>query len=317
MKSTFVKQKKMKLSKQYGNNTELFFDDEKIEDVLYNENPPCPTPANIFLPIKERMLEIRRLFENESISAFSVKVLQLLESNLTISRAIYQEINGFLSRLIPDLIKPVLKHDIHDFGPIIENIWKFAQNNDLVKEFGNNVYRWYEHHRRYSEAREALEKLIGVAIRNKDRSNEALYKNNFAFDYLVEHEWKKAVSRFKEAAEIFIEENDMFNYCNSMANYWICETERANNIDDIKIIEKEIKSVEERLGKSIEEELCSGGNYWHHRKPYFLCAKLEERKGNIKNAILLVKKAIAITKGCQTSYPQEDCEYLEMLRKSL
>jgi hypothetical protein len=289
----------------HNNNIELVFDDENIEDVLYNKDRSGPTPANIFLPLKEKMYEIRDLFEKKSIESFSSKVSELLSGTLPISQEIYLEINDLLSELIPAYPKPILKYDIHDFGDIIEKMWKYAQTNNLQERFGTNVYRWYEHYGHYSKARDVLQELIRIAIEKRKRLDEAMYINNLAFEYLLEKEWRKGAPLFKKAAEIFFEEKDRFNYHNARANYLTCEIE-SNNIEDIEAIEDEVESIKEFLNVI--------GDY-RTRKPYILLAKIEEKKGNINKAISLVEEAISITQNTNTIYPEEDKRYLDDLKK--
>jgi hypothetical protein len=255
----------------------------------------------------KKMDEIRNLFKNKSISAFSEKVLELLKEPLEVSKNIYLELNEFLSELIPNYPKPFLKYDIHNFDESIEKIWAFAENNGLEEKFGTNIYRWYEYHHHYSKAREILQKLIDIAEKNNDRLNQAIYMNNFAYEYLLEQKWEEGAHFFKIAEELFEfeKEKDAIHFYNAKANYWTCKIEN-NDVDDIETAEREIKL--------ILDKLTSGGSPWHLRKPYILLAKLNEQKGNIKEAILLVEEAISVTKDSATLYTEEDRKYLNKLK---
>mgnify|MGYP001569933459 FL=1 len=253
----------------------------------------------------KRMDEIRNLFKNKSISAFSEKVTELLREPLKVSKNIYFELNEFLSEFVPNYPKPKLEYDISNFGEIIEKIWAFAENSGLEEKFGTNIYRWYEHHGHYSKAREILQKLIDIAKKNKDRSSQAIYTNAFAFEYLLEQkEWEKAASLFKKAEKLF--EKDTITFYNAKANYWTCKIEN-DDVDNIEAAKRELNL--------ILEKLSSGGSHWQIRKPYILLAKLEEQEGNIKKAIELVEKAISLTHGSPTLYTEEDREYLDKLKK--
>lgn len=252
-----------------------------------------------------RMDEIRDLFKNKSISAFSEKVSEILTEPLKVQEKIYLELNGYLSELIPDFPKAILEYDTHNFGEIIEKIWRFAKNKGLEKKFGTNIFRWYEHYHHYSKAREVLEELIKIAIKNKNRRDEAVHINNLAFEYMLEEKWEEGAPLFEKAADIFLEEKDEFQYWNSKANYLLCQIE-SNNIDDIKRMEKEIELIKKNLTKIGD---------WRTRKPYILLAKLEEKKGNIERAISFVEEAISSAQNSQTTFSEEDREYLNKLKK--
>jgi len=276
-----------------------------VEDEIGIYIHPENKKVNEIKKIVEKMDEIRNLFKNKSISALSEKVLEILSEPLKVSEKIYLELNEYLSELIPDFPKAILKYDTRNCGEIIEKIWRFAENKGLEKKFGTNIFRWYDHYGHYSKAREVLQKLIKIAIKNKDRRSEALHTNNLGFEYMLEEKWEEGASLFKKAADIFSEEKDEFQYWNARANYLICQIEK-DNIDDIESMEKEIELIKKNLTKV--------GDF-RTRKPYILLAKLEQRKGNIEKAISFVEEAISSAKNSQTTYTEEDKEYLNKLKK--
>lgn len=267
--------------------------------------PPDKDISQIInMDIIVKMDVIRDLFQNKAIPAFSEKVSELLKGPQKLSKNIYFELNEYLRELIPNFPKPDLKYDIRNFSEIIENIWIFAGNYGLEERFGVIVYRWYEHNGNYPKAREILQNLIDIAEKNNDILKKGMYTNDFAFEYLLEQNWKEAAKKFKEAEELFRGKDEILFY-NAKANHWTCKIEN-NDIDNIEAIEQELKSILEKLRLS--------NSPWHVRKPYILLAKLEERKGNIEKAIEHVEKALSLTQTSTTLYPEEDRKYLNKLK---
>lgn len=299
---------------KYKPQKKLYFDDENIEELLYSDNPAGPSSADIYLPLKEKMKEIRSLHESGDIALFKSKIMDLFCAQDNLSSDIYLQIIAWLRKLIPDQIKPILQNDIHDIGLIIERIWFYSLKHDLINQAGVMVQRWYEHNGNYTKAKEVLVIMIDLAIKQKERSNEALYKNNYAFNCLVEKNWKAAIPLFKESSEIFYELNNTFQYVNAMLNHWLCRIELFDSGESIKI-EEEINSLEEHIRESLENQMNSSGDYWHRRKPFILRAKIEERKGNYEKAIEYIEYAIKSMKDFKTTYLEEDEKYLAELQK--
>ena len=277
---------------------ELYFDDEELEDI------PNPTPADIFIPQKERLYEIRELFRKKDIPLFIKKLTGFIQEYENISQIIFEELYEFLKELLPQFhAKQILMYDIKNLGPFIDSIWDFAVKNNLEKEFGEKIYHWYEHYEKYDKAKPILKKLLEIAKEEGDRISEAHFSNNYAYQFLLQGEWIEGVELFKQAAEIYKEEGKDFNYNNSRANYWLCITE-INNEEIFSDLEVEIVSIHKAL--HAEDDARS-------RKPYYLYAKLEERKDNIDMAISYIKRAIEISEKCNSAYAEDYRKYKEYL----
>ena len=116
---------------------------------------------------------------------------------------------------------------------------------------------------------------------------------------MLEGRFSEAIPLFEEAARMFEQLNITFQYANSRANYWICRV-NLDDIDDMEGIEAELKALLKILSQS---------GQWHERKPLILLAQIEERRGNIKEAIDLVEQAIKSSRYSNTHYPEQDVIY--------
>jgi tetratricopeptide (TPR) repeat protein len=212
-----------------------------------------------------------------------------------------------ISNFFPYCPNPAKKYDITNLENLLLKIWKLAlQKQDiyLLGKVGTPLFRWYEHHGEYEEARQILGKLIEMSRQVKDRINEALYLNNFGFEYILEKKWNDAISYFELSAKIFKEKNITFEAVNARANYWLCKFE-LDDVDDVESVETELNEI---------YKIFNGARRWYERKPLILFAKIEEKRGNIKKAIDFVKNAIESARDSNTTYPEIDRKYLEHLR---
>jgi tetratricopeptide (TPR) repeat protein len=169
------------------------------------------------------------------------------------------------------------------------------------------MYRWYEHHGAYEDARTIQRRLLEICRTAGQRMNAAVLINNLAFEYQLEGEWRQAIPFFEEAANVFRELKSDFQFANSRANYWMCRF-ALDNVEgsDMDAASAEIKALAETIGQS---------GSWIERKPLILLAKIEEKRGNLSNAITLAKSAILSSRNSGTRYPAIDKEYLDSLRK--
>ena len=121
---------------------------------------------------------------------------------------------------------------------------------------------------------------------------------------MLEGRFSEAIPLFEEAARMFEQLNITFQYANSRANYWICRV-NLDDIDNPEGLEAELKTLLKILSQS---------GQWHERKPLILLAQIEERRGNIKEAIDLMEQAIKSCRGSNTLYPEQDVIYLGRLQ---
>jgi tetratricopeptide (TPR) repeat protein len=285
---------------------EFFFDDEPLESILYSHPSQGPTPANLYLTAQDDMKEIFASFEDDNIQTMIQKASELAMSGHKISMGMCYEILVIMKHIIPDFTNALIKFDLSPLQLLLEMIWKQSlevKDEKLQKGSGTLLYRWYEHHCKYQEARQVLKKLLEIHREEGNRIQEAILVNNLAFEYWLEGKPADAIPYFEEAAKIFKEEDDSFNCSNSRVNYLMCKSSLCQ-LEDNEEIENELREHAQTLSSS---------GRWHERKPWILLAKIEERRGNIEEAINLVKKAIESSKNSNTRYPEQDREYLNHL----
>jgi tetratricopeptide (TPR) repeat protein len=286
---------------------EIAFDDESLESILYGEQLPGPTPANLY----SRGIEFTRNFTaalgSSDIQKIAAVVDEFAGEKVPLSIGCCFELTAIMESLIPNYPCPVLEFDLSAFGPLLTGIWELAlqaANPILQDKAGSALYRWFEHHERYEEARQVLTKLIEIQKSLHDRKAEAVYLNNFAFEYLLEKRWGDAAPLFEKSAEIFKETGQDLEHANSWSNYWTCRFE----CDDLH----QMEAAEEEL-RAHARTLSSKGS-WHSRKPFILLAKLKEKQGDIRKAIKFVKKAILASQKSRTRFTELDGEYLDRLK---
>ena len=290
-----------------GERTQFFFDDEPLESILYGKPTNGPTQANLFLPVREQIDAIVKAYKAGNIEETTRLSAALGYSSSDISIGMCHEIASIMKNIIPDYTNAIITFDLSSLRTLLEKIWRQSlsvKNRELQKSVGNPMYRWYEHHKKYHDARMVLKKLIRIFREEKRRSSEGILINNFAFEYWLEGNPKDAMPWFRKAESIFKKIKDTFNKANTRVNYLMCKF-ALDELEDTEEIENELKEI---------TTVLSSSGLWHERKAWMLLAKIEERRGNIDEAIALVKKAIESAKNSNSRYPEEDKEYLRQLQ---
>lgn len=285
----------------------FYFDDDPLEHILYGADLNGPSPANLYAASYTHVQKIIKACEEKNLADLSSAISDLAEDHTNISIGMSHRIMATISNFFPYCPNPAKNLDITKLEILLVKIWKLAlQTQDiyLIGKVGTPLFRWYEHHGQYEDARQILSKLIEISRQVKDRINEALYLNNFSFEYMLEKNWSAAIPCFETAAIIFKELNIVFEAANARANYWICKFE-LDDVDDVESVETEMNEI---------YKIFNGAKRWYERKPLILFAKIEEKRGNITKAIALVEKAIESAKDSNTTYPEIDRKYLEHLR---
>jgi tetratricopeptide (TPR) repeat protein len=284
----------------------LVFDDVPIEETLYRKNGRSPSPAGLYSKGLEFARKLRSAQRKRSIRRMADAAAKWAAEKGPLSAGCCMELAGILKSVVPNCPLPKLKFDLAPFGPLLEDIWASAlrgADERLQDEAGAILYRWYEHLGRCEEARRILTRLIELARAQGNRGMEGVYTNNFAFEYQLESRWEEAARLFAQAALIFKETGQKFEYANSRSNYWTCRFECADF--------RESAEADEELARHMAT-LGDCGN-WCARKPFVLKARLAEKGGDIPQAIKLVKKAIRSSAGGPTRYGEIDREYLRKL----
>jgi tetratricopeptide (TPR) repeat protein len=288
---------------------EFLFDDEPLENILYGADLKGPSPANLFLPAWKNVRKILTACKEEKLTDIISAASELANSDIRISGEMCYQISEAIGRFFPYYPNPVMKQDLSTLKDLFEKIWRLtSERPDVIHQdkAGTLLYRFYEYHGQYEDARRVLSRLIQISKDQNDKKGEALYTNNFAFEYLLEERWEEAIPYFEEAARMFKEAEIPFEFYNARANYWICKY-HLGQLDDIERMETELKEILSKF---------KGSGRWYERKPLILLAKIEENRGNIHKAMALVEKAIESTRDSNTRYPEIDAEYLDHLKRS-
>lgn len=294
-----------------GERAQFFFDDEPIDSILYGKRTNGPTQANLFLSVREQMQKIVKAYKDVDIQeAIRLSVEPGLMKH-DISIGMCHEIAGIMRNIIPDYTNAVIKFDLSPLKTLLEKIWRQSlsvKDRDLQRSVGNPMYRWYEHHKRYHEARKVLRRLIKFCREEKNRSSEGILMNNFAFEYWLEGNPKDALPWFRKAELIFKKTNYTFEKTNARVNYLMCKF-ALDELEDTEEIDNELKEI---------ATILSSSGLWHERKAWILLAKIEEGRGNIDKAIALVKKAIESAKNSNTIYPEiDECDLIYLQNKKI
>jgi len=286
----------------------LVFDDEPLERILYGKEVEGPTQANLFASGLKCVRQIRQAYGDGDIPKTLEGIAEFTRNGDSLSVQMCFELAEIARAIVPSYPNPVLPHDLAPVGPLLEQMWGLAaatKNQRLQHSLGTPLFRWYEHHERYRDARRVLNTVLHMYREHGDRSGEAIVLNNFAFEYLLEGRWQAAIPLFEQAATMFRKNGNDYECANSQANYWICRFE-CGDLGDIEAVETELKRLESILTKQPG---------WHARKPLILLAKIEERRGNTPAAIRLVERAIEACRGSHTRYPEWDANYLRDLQR--
>lgn len=287
----------------------LVFDDEPLDRVLYGKEVEGPTQANLFVSGLKCVRQIRQAYGDGDIPKTLEGIAEFTRNGDLLSVRMCFELAEIARGIVPSYPNPVLPHDLAPVGSLLEQMWSLAaatENQRLQHSLGTPLFRWYEHHERYPDARRVLNTLLNLYREHGDRSGEATVLNNFAFEYLLEGSWQAAIPLFEQAATTFRNNGNQYEYANSRANYWICRFE-CGDLGEIEAVETELKQLKSILTKQPG---------YHGRKPLVLLAKMEERRGNTQAAIRLVEQAIEVCRGSNTRYPEWDANYLSDLRRS-
>jgi tetratricopeptide (TPR) repeat protein len=286
---------------------ELVFDDEPLDHLLYGKGDKGPTSAGIFAEYWNHLTAIRDAHRKGDILVAIDCGAKLVAQDCPLSVGMSVELAAIMTAIVPNIPNPVLQYDLSPVEPLLKRIWQIAVDRRdafLQKKAGPPFYRWHEHRGNYEEARRILSVLIEICVQERNRLDEAVARNNHAFEYLLEGRFLEAIRGFEAAAKIFEETSHAGDGANSWANWWICRFE-AGDVEDIGSAEMELR----RLAQVLEQK-----GFWHLRKPLVLLAGIAEKRGAIQEAIDLVTRAIKACKHSGTRYPETDGQYLARLQ---
>jgi tetratricopeptide (TPR) repeat protein len=285
------------------------FDDVPLEQILYGDRDESrPTKANLFFPALSQFHAVEQVYRDGQIQLAVNKAAELAETGYPFSLRMCYCVAAILSDLIPHYPNPVLHYDLTGLGPLLVKLWDTVMKSDqiaLQERIGQMFYRWHEHYGQYGEARQILTVMLDISRKTKNRTDEANFLNNYAFEFYLEGRYAEALPIFEQAAKLFDDCRDVVNTANARANVLSCLIE-LGNFECIEQTENELAIITQVLEKS---------TFWHQRKPFILRARIEECRGNIDRAIELVQEAIKRTDNKKTWYPVIDRQYLRRLKR--
>lgn len=288
---------------------EIVFDDQPLECILYGQDGDGPTAASLFGRARELVGLIRDAYGAGDVGTVIDVCKVFAAGDISISSGMCFELAEVLTAMVPQYPNPVLRFDLAPLCPVLEKIWAVAlekKNDALQQRIAAPFYRCYEHCGDYEKARKVLRWLLESSRHNGNRCEEAVALNNLAFEYLLEGRFQEALPDFEEASNLFQALGIPAESANSRANYWICKFE-SPDLDAPDQVEAELRSLAKILTQS---------KYWQARKPMILLARIAERRGDMEDSILWVKKAIRVCKGSGTRYPETDAQYLQHLKET-
>ncbi len=289
---------------------EFVFDDESLEHILYGIGEQGPTPAGFYDVERRYIREIRTALRQDNAEEVIKACAALAACDCPVSVGVCVQLSAILTAIVPQVPNPILPVDLEPLRPLLEKIWETAvkrQHTTLQREIGSPLYRWYEHHGMYDEARHILGRLLEISAEQGDLFREAILRNNLGFEHLLEGHFAEAIPDFDTAASLFEQAGDHAQGANSRANYWICRFE-IGDTENLEQVEKELQELAGVLSRS---------GFWQARKPLILLARISEQHGQIGEAIELVKQAVQSATGSGTRYPETDAEYLARLEAAL
>lgn len=187
---------------------ELVFDDEPLEHVLYGTGTQGPTPASLFRKSRVYIVKINEAYGKGDTQAVIDAAREFMSDDCVISVGACYRLAGIMKKIVPHIPNPLMPFDLAPLRPLLERIWQVAvesRDAGLQTMSGTSLYQWYQHHRQYDSARSILRTLIEIHFLDRNRSEEAVTRNNYAFEYYLEHRFLEAIPEFEKAAMIFEE----------------------------------------------------------------------------------------------------------------
>ena len=146
-------------------NQEFYFDDEPLEHILYGAELNGPSPANLYAPSHKYVQKIITSCREQNLADLISALSALAEVGFLISTKTCHQLVEAIGYLFPYYPNPAVVHDITDMELLLVYIWEIAlekQDVLLLSSVGTPLFRWYEHHGKYEDARQILNKLIEI-----------------------------------------------------------------------------------------------------------------------------------------------------------
>jgi hypothetical protein len=292
---------------QITQTTDLFYDDEPLGSLLYEETPSSPTDASIFNSAKKLLIytsEGKLDVSREALERYTT----FLKAGHPISRKIFILLTSGAASLLPQWPKSMPPETPAAVGILLEQLWARAcdwGDNELSAAVGSRLWEWYEYNHCFGDARTILGKLETNLAKSGNRALLPGIINNYAFQFQKDKNWKEATVHFERAASLAAELEQTADYANSRANYWTCRYE----LEGEKIAGLIVPELH-RLGAILHE----AGWLASERKTLVWLARILADGGNPQEGVPLVEKAIIIDEKQNSMYIEQDRQLLVQLK---
>jgi len=285
----------------------IFADDEPLEKILYSEGSHVQTPLNHYLSTYTHARSAAEAFEDEDMEGAIAALSGLTIGDPQLSVEMCRFLAEVLTKIFPKVPYPRIDYDYASFGNLLKRMWglSLSQGGKRLQVITAPLLtRWYECFEQYEESRQVHRHILELHRKDEHLRHLASALNNLGFVYTMEQRWAEALPYFREAIQLYLVIGMEFNEANSSCNWWQCRIEMGEwgEYEQTKI---KLEGILEKL---------KGELRWYERKPHILLARLEERQGNLYEAIRHVKLAIESALDSGTRYPEMDGMYLRKLQ---
>ena len=284
----------------------LVFDDEPLEAILYGASTTGPTPADLFAESRPRIDAIRAAIAGGRDEDALRAMQALYGGDIAVPEAIAPELVQFIGRFIPQVPCPLaVEHGVpYDaiLGPIFERAVAL-DHQPLADAAGTLLYRWHEACARYADARAVISTLLARALKRGGVAEEAGLTNNLAYECLLEGDWAPAEPLLVHAVELAEGAGSATEIANMRANLLTCRIGQVG-LSGAKALEPEIEAARKTLAEHKD---------WRERKLLLLQARILDHRGDLKQAIERMERAVRGAKDVPSRHRLEDEAYLARL----
>jgi tetratricopeptide (TPR) repeat protein len=286
---------------------ELTFDDNELENIIYNESPSS---------LMEKSQQARTIMREtiEAIGQYNLPqafglawVLMQKHPNMPVD--VYRQMMPFLASL-PALFNqlapeehPCSWFDLH------KKLWMLGMtfNDDyMLSVVGHELQLCCERIQNVEEYRKVNEVLREIARKQYKSKEEAVRESNLGFSYMMEGNWNSAINHFEKAA-LMMENINELELANIRLNIVISRFGERQWVYD-----EDIWNAAASIGDYLKTH-----NDWRERKSLVCRARIKEKAGSLKEAIEFMREAVRIGETMNDMYLETDRAYLIRLENDL
>lgn len=208
---------------------------------------------------------------------------------------------------VPDLAVPVVDGTVLNHRPVLDRLLEHETvrgNALLLLEARCIACRLHEAANDFDRAKAILVDMIASAREQEDPVRVARYTNNYAYEFLLEGDYRAALLHFREAAATFRSHNLELEIANAEANVLTCEFALSPGDARESLLPGLLES--HRVLKSHRD--------WRIRKTMRLLAMRAETHGRLPLAIAWARRALLASSGLPTRLHHHDRAYYDFLR---